>query len=199
MFVRRDWIGLALLCLLPTLLPAAGQDWLEYRRAAILSGEIWRLWSGHCVHYSAPHALRDGLAAAALALALRDERTLWRLALIAPAISLVLLLMVPDMAVYRGASGLDLALAGMLLRHLALQQPAWRPGLHAVMAVLLGKMLADALGLDVALTSLPPGVHVAWQAHAAGLTLGWLSGRTPPSQRPRCCLSFWLFLARKKP
>jgi rhomboid family GlyGly-CTERM serine protease len=178
---QRDWAWLALLCLLPALLPAAGQTWLEYRREAVLGGEIWRLWSGHVVHYSARHALLDGLAASILALALARAGAGWgplpRLLLIAPILSLVLLLAVPDMAVYRGASGLGMALAGMLLRVLATERPEWRVGLVAVALALLGKMLMDALGLVPGWSSLPHGVRVAWQAHAAGLALGWLAGR----------------------
>jgi rhomboid family GlyGly-CTERM serine protease len=175
---------LALLCLVPTLFPTVVQSALEYRREAILGGEIWRLWSGHFVHFSALHALRDGLAATLLALALErigsGKNLLPRLALTAPAISLALLLLVPDLSVYRGASGIDMALAGMLSRALANLRPSWWPAHFGIALILLGKIWADALGLGVSLSSLPPGVHVVWQAHAAGLVLGWLAGRPAP-------------------
>ena len=35
---------------------------LEYNRTAILAGELWRLWTGHLVHFSAEHAIMDGIA-----------------------------------------------------------------------------------------------------------------------------------------
>lgn len=187
MRARSDWVWLALLCLLPTLLPASGQAWLEYRREAVLAGEVWRLWSGHFVHYSMSHALQDGLVAVILALALDQagagSHLLLRLALIAPLLSLMLVLAVPSMAFYRGASGLDMALAGMLLRLLWSDHPAWRPGLLGIAMVLCGKMLADALGMGFALTLLPEGVRVAWQVHGAGLVLGWLAEHLASSTR----------------
>src|SRR4051812_25687175 len=33
--------------------------WLIYDRAAILHGELWRLWTGHLVHFSNSHLLLD--------------------------------------------------------------------------------------------------------------------------------------------
>ena len=33
--------------------------WLAFDRQAILAGQVWRLWSGHLVHYSLHHALLD--------------------------------------------------------------------------------------------------------------------------------------------
>lgn len=179
MSVGRNGLWLALLCLIPLLLPDAGQSGLEYRREELLAGEIWRLWSGHLVHFSALHALQDGLAGILLTFSLlhwwNGRCLLLRLLVLAPLISLVLLLGVPDMAIYRGASGLDMALLGMLLRLLATTRPDWRPGLIGIALLLGGKMLLDAQG--GIWSSLPPGVEVAWQAHGAGLLLGWLAGR----------------------
>lgn len=36
---------------------------LEFDRRALLAGEIWRLWSGHLVHYSWQQSLVDGAVA----------------------------------------------------------------------------------------------------------------------------------------
>lgn len=183
MSVGRNAIWLAVLCLAPLLLPEVGQNGLEYRREGVLAGEIWRLWSGHFVHFSMQHALLDGFAGMFLAIALlhwwSGRMLLLRLLVLAPLISLVLMWGVPDMAIYRGASGLDMALLGILLRQMAMTRPAWRSGLIGIALLLGGKLLLDALGGFW--SSLPPGVEVAWQAHGAGLLLGWLAGRPAPA------------------
>lgn len=176
---RPDWFWLALLCLAPAFLPETALSFLEYRRDAVLSGEVWRLLSGHFVHYSLRQAVQDGAAVAALAYALERvggaRQLLWRLALIAIVLSLFLAVAVPEMARYRGASGLAMALAGMLLRALWREHPRWRPGLIAAGTMLCGKILADALGLGFDLVGLPQGILVAWQVHAAGLALGFMT------------------------
>lgn len=182
MAAGRDWrwplaLGLAPL-LLQLLLPEAALGWLEYRREEILAGELWRLLSGHWLHYSARHALLDGFALAALAYALGGTRRLaLYLLLLAPLLSGLLLLIAPDMTSYRGASGLVMVLAGTLSRALWTTRPAWRPAIAAIALLLFAKIAADALGLGGSLAGLPEGVTVAWRAHAAGLILGMLAGR----------------------
>src|SRR5580698_8778088 len=37
-------------------------EWLVYDRRAILSGQIWRLFTGHWVHFSTSHLVYDSLA-----------------------------------------------------------------------------------------------------------------------------------------
>jgi len=172
----RDWLWLGVLSLAAAALPERAAAILEYRREAILDGEFWRVLSGHWVYYSPRHALLDGCALVALAYALGGN-VLPRLLLIGLALSGVLVLATPEMSGYRGASGLVMALAGMLLSRLWRAQPGWRPALVVVGTLLCGKMLADALGVGADLAGLPDGVRVAWQAHAAGLVLGVLAER----------------------
>jgi rhomboid family GlyGly-CTERM serine protease len=181
---RPDWRtlqpGLALftLCLMPLLLPEAVVAGLEYRRDAILAGEVWRLWSGHLVHYSATHAVLDGLTCLILASTLHwageAGSVLRRLAVVAPMISLLLLLCVPAMAIYRGASGLAMALAAVLGLSLWRTQPGWRPALLLLALALSAKLAADALGIFARPSSLPAGIRLAWQVHAAGFVCGLL-------------------------
>ncbi len=184
MLVAREGLWLALLGLLAAGLPERAAALLEYRRDAILEGELWRLLSGHFVYFSARHALLDGCALVALVHALTGlglPRVWPRLLLIALTLSAFLLLATPDMRTYRGASGLVMALAGVLLSALWRTRPGWRPGLVAISLLLIGKMLTDAMGVGADLAGLPEGVRVAWTAHAAGLALGVtldrLSGR----------------------
>ncbi len=184
MYARLDWAtlqpGLTLfaLCLLPLLLPDAGTFWLEYQYSALVSGELWRLWSGHLVHYSPIHAGLDGGACLVLATSLQQaghgQGVLLRLTLIAPLLSLVILLAVPEMQIYRGASGLVLALMAALWLSLWRTQSGWRPALLLLAGALLIKICADALQPGQTVSSLPAGVESAWQVHLAGLILGFI-------------------------
>ena len=109
--------------LLLGLLPGAPSI-LQFDRAAIGgAGQLWRLLTGHFVHWSADHILWD-LAMFVVLGSLCEVRSrrlfLWSVAGSAVAISAGVWLLLPQMAFYRGLSGIDSALfvllAGMLLR-----------------------------------------------------------------------------------
>jgi hypothetical protein len=191
--MRVDPLGFAMpaciVLLAGALLPDDLAVLLEYQREAVLRGELWRLWTGHLVHFTAAQALWDGLACLVPAV------WLWRagegkavavaLGLAAPLVGLALLGLVPDMAVYRGASALavTLSVAGLHV--------AWRlrPDLHAPLLacalLLLAKLVGESQGWGIALADLPVGVEVAWQAHWAGLvcSVPWLLARQGPMRR----------------
>jgi hypothetical protein len=87
-------------------------------------------------------------------------------------ISLGLLVCVPALDEYRGASGLAMlvaALAGVLVWR---RQPGARWLMGAVGLALATKMLCDAGGHALTLASLPVGMAVSWQAHVLGTLLG---------------------------
>jgi rhomboid family GlyGly-CTERM serine protease len=146
---------------------------LAYDRQAILSGELWRLWTAHVVHFSWQHALSDALvlfAASRLVERLAGAPLAWAaFAIGAPAISLALLCAAPGMSEYRGASGLALMMAVLCG---GLLWPTARAGLRLLLAALgcglVAKTVAEARGLSLSLAGLPSGVEVAWQAHALG-------------------------------
>jgi rhomboid family GlyGly-CTERM serine protease len=86
-------------------LPAAA---LEYRRAAVARGELWRLITCHWVHWSADHLRWDLLALLALAWVCQAQ---WRqataaLAAATLAIPLAVAVLQPGLSSYRGLSGL---------------------------------------------------------------------------------------------
>jgi rhomboid family GlyGly-CTERM serine protease len=161
---------------LPLLLSETAISWLEYRREAIRAGEFWRLWSAHFVHYSVIHAVLDGLSCLTLVFVLSKmgdrSSLLLRLAVIAPAISLVMFFTLPDMAIYRGASALAMALTAVSGLTIWRARPGWRQVLVLLAIVLLLKVAADSLGVWPVSYSLPAGVRVAWQAHVAGIVCG---------------------------
>ena len=59
---RLPWLYLgvvvfaAVAVAVPAIRPA-----LVYNRSAIAQGELWRIWTGHVVHFGWPHGLADGL------------------------------------------------------------------------------------------------------------------------------------------
>jgi rhomboid family GlyGly-CTERM serine protease len=168
---------------------------LAYDRQAILSGELWRLWTAHAVHFSLQHALADTLALAVLATLaerLANARTAW-VALVAgpPLISLGLLAVSPGLQEYRGASGLAVMMA-VLCAGLLWSKCGARGKcvLTALATLLLGKTVAEACGGSSGVAGLPSGVVVAWQAHvlgalcAVGLIALRVSRRTISKEHP---------------
>ena len=112
---RLPWIcgvfGVAacLLALVPETLVHA----LQYDRERILSGEVWRLFTGHFVHWNASHLIWDVVVFFVCGSFLEWVRKRLSIAiiLIGPlVISGALLLLQPDMQYYRGLSAVDMAL-----------------------------------------------------------------------------------------
>jgi len=177
--VPRVAAGVALACAGLAWCPPAVNAWLAYERQAILAGQFWRLWSAHLVHFSARHALADALVFFLLAALAEREIGARRLglcvALGAPFISAGLLLMAPDLAYYRGASGIAAMVAILAGASLWRTRPARRGVLLLLAAIWLSKTACEALGISSDLANLPPDVVVAWQAHALGAAWGLLA------------------------
>jgi len=102
--------------LVVALLPGLG-ELLQYDRAAIAGGEVWRLASCYLVHWSADHLCWDWLMFVVLG-AVCEMRNPWRMrsCLVAgiAAVSAVVYWGFPAIEVYRGLSGLDSALFTLL-------------------------------------------------------------------------------------
>jgi rhomboid family GlyGly-CTERM serine protease len=167
---------------------AAGLAW---ERGALLHGELWRLWTGHLVHFSFSHACTDALVLLAMGWLAEPLVGTRRFALVlgggAFMLSLGLLAIAPGLNEFRGASGLAV-LAAVLGGLLAWERyPASRPILACAAVGLASKTLWEAFAHTSAFTELPPGVTVAWQAHVLGALLGGyaaVEGRLP-SRRAR--------------
>lgn len=157
-----------------------GPAW-ELRLSAAFA-EPWRLVTGHLVHWSADHLAWDWIVF--VGLGWMAERRVGRLRVAialgaaAVAISLGAPWLTPELAVYRGLSGLDAALFGLLVaRCLGDRRPVAR---WAGVVALLG--LGGKVGWEVA-TGAPlfvsgtEGVFVVPVAHllggVAGMVVGW--------------------------
>jgi len=164
------------ICLLLACVGESETGMLAWERGALQNGELWRLWTGHLVHFSLSQALMDTLALVAMGLyaepLVGSRRFALILAAAADLLSLGMLVLAPGLGEYRGASGLatlTAVLAGVLAwrRH-----PQSRPALCCGALALAAKTLWEAGAHVAAFTDLPPGVAVAWQAHLLGILLG---------------------------
>lgn len=174
-------------------LPAAEQAGFALTHAALGRGELWRLWTGHLVHFSDAHLRGDLLAFVVWAALLeRDSRpALWRILLVAPPLlSLAILLGCARLGEYRGLSGLDCALVVALIYRRGVATERWRGVGWLCVAGFAAKcgyelwagraILAPDLGADVKLLPL---------AHVLGAGLGLAVVALPEPPRARCFLS----------
>jgi rhomboid family GlyGly-CTERM serine protease len=179
-------LAVGCICLLLAFLGESEAGMLAWERGGLQNGELWRLWTGHLVHFSFTQALADTLALVAMGLYAEPLVGSRRFALIlagaADLLSMGMLVLAPGLNEYRGASGLatlTAVLAGVLAwrRH-----PESRPVLACGALALAAKTLWEAGSHMAAFTDLPAGVAVAWQAHLLGAMLGagaaaWLGER----------------------
>ncbi len=180
---------LALLCLGIALLPERGQEALQYTRTGIAEGELWRLWSGHLVHFGWMHALAnatvlwvllDHIRPYAGQRAMRISMGLFPLLL-----SILLYLAAPSLRFYRGASGLGWCYGAWLFACVWAAQDYPRTKLVAIAVIALAWTAFEALGLGRFLSPLPAGIVSAWQIHIAGAGLGLLAHRLTVRNSPR--------------
>lgn len=178
-----------LLFSLPAVLVAlcpAAHDALLYDRAAIAHAELWRLWTGHWVHFSRSHLLWNLLVllpVGAWLEKLQPGRLLRYVLVAAPLSSLGFLGLAPGMQTYGGLSGLATGAVTLL----ALAQLARNRGDRvywlAVLLLVAAKIILET-GRSRALFSdfSSPAMHVSALAHAAGAGLAlafFLSRRRP--------------------
>jgi len=177
--VRRfPWVTLAMLgmaaaCAVASSLPGGGAL-LEYDRARVAGGEIWRLLTAQMVHWTSRMALAD--LAVLLGLGLWLETTgrlralLLALALGAAVTALGVQFLQPGLAIYRGSSGLAAALFTLTALE-AMRPPAGRAFRVAACALLLftAKVAWEtAGGTPLFAGDLPPGVAATPLIHLLG-------------------------------
>lgn len=118
---RAPWVtlSLSLLAVAIHFFPAAGNV-LQFDRAAVARGQVWRFFTAHLTHFGDDHLRWDLIAFAALgAMAEHMSRRTFALSLgfAAAAITAGVWLCQPQFATYRGLSGLDSALYGLVVAH----------------------------------------------------------------------------------
>ena len=143
LFQYRCTLFVSGLCLVIALLPTSTMELLQYERTAILAGEWWRLITGHLVHLGWNHLIMNLIGFWLIwHLFLSNENPLaycfYRLPLLTMGTSLGLLFLSPEVAWYRGLSGVLHGLLSLALLRQSRQQPV----ISSLLLVLLTIKLA---------------------------------------------------------
>lgn len=148
-------------------------DVLEFDRQLILSGEIWRIWTGHLVHTNTSHFSLNVVAAIIIYFTFLTEIKLGSLLLcsliFAALISTALLVLYPNLAWYNGMSGLLHALAAYFSVCLARDKDKV---LWIGFAIVWGKVLFDATNANSGHVNLIDDMAVITEAHFIGALMG---------------------------
>lgn len=162
--------------LVPVLAPA-----LEYQREGLARGELHRLAWGHLTHWSPTHLAYDLAAFLVLGILVESlSRARWAIAVVGTALvsSLLLWLLRPEIATYRGLSAIDSALFAAFATELvsaALRQRhgplAPRLVAFTLPALLVAKMLYEAV-TGTAFFAEVGGVTVLPELHLVGALVG---------------------------
>jgi rhomboid family GlyGly-CTERM serine protease len=170
---RKPWVFLAV-CLAALIIQfvPAWRGHLLYDRVAVQQGELWRVWTGHLVHFGWGHWIADVGLLFILGWLLEARHPVFSylaLALMPPFICAALFWLDPTMVRYGGLSAVNL---GMLL-YLAGQgwQRNWTDWFWpAVLAIYVGEVIFEAIqgGRGGGMIRFDdPGIQVATSAHLA--------------------------------
>lgn len=124
------------------------QEWLEYDRSALAAGQWWRIVTCHLTHCSLDHLVWDvgALVVLGFLCEVDDRRRFVRCGgLTAVCIPAALWFLKPEVATYRGLSGIDSALfvllaVSLLKESLAAGRTAWAAATILVLCGFLGKL-----------------------------------------------------------
>ena len=176
---RIPWVFLAVAATTLVIRCGDWRDVLLYDRSAVASGQWWRLWTGHLVHFGWPHFVADAGLFVILGWLIEPKQPLLaRFALVwmTAGISLAIFFFDPGMQRYGGLSAYNL---GLLLFYAG---QGWRKNWTdwfwpAVLVIYAGELILEATvgqGRGGGMIQFDdPGVHVATTAHLAG-TVGGL-------------------------
>ena len=122
-------------------------DSLVYDRSAIISGQFWRMITGHLVHFSFGHMFYDMtvLAVTGWFIKFLEYRHLTFLCLISSIlISMSMLVMLPEMSRYGGMSGISIASTVYLALKLLHEPPALQQIGRLILLLCLGRLAYDS-------------------------------------------------------
>lgn len=147
--------------------------WLVYDRSAILAGQIWRMFTGHWVHFSTSHLIYDSMALGVAGWIIETQklRNFGWLCLLAPwLISGVLLVVEPQMKWFGGLS----ALAACAVAYMALcglhDGGMWRWVCLSTLVGLIGKVVYEIItGHMLFVTTVNQQVAVSTASHISGV------------------------------
>ncbi|MDB6028755.1 MAG: Rhomboid family protein [Verrucomicrobiales bacterium] len=155
--------------------------WLQYDRSAILSAQLWRLFTGHWIHFSMSHLLYDAGAVGIAGWIIEQNRRpdfKWYCLLAPWVIGLACFIFAPRMEFYGGLSGI----ATGLLVYMALQglreRTAWRWICTAILCSVPLKIYCESTaGQTLFASGMDQHIAVCITSHVAGAlsALGWVT------------------------
>jgi rhomboid family GlyGly-CTERM serine protease len=194
MKIRIPWItvSLAVLACVLYAIPGAAEV-LQFDRVTFSSGELWRVFTGHLVHFNRSHFNWDAFALLFLggSAELLSRRGMIRtLGIAAPAISIAFWIFLPQFTAYRGLSGLDSALAGFgiayLFRHAQRGHDRKTAAIAAFCAlVFIGKSAFEIVTGQTLFASADTDFTAVPLAHLVGFAAGATASRLTPLAPPR--------------
>lgn len=152
---------------------------LQLDRATVWP-HLWQLATCQLTHWSADHLLWDVIVFLALGSICEclDRRSLLRTLLLASlAVPAAVLLLCPEIALFRGLSGIDSALFGLLLARVFLTSRRDHDGLSLALvtsggAIFLAKCLYETFTRDTLFVSAAESFAVVPVAHLVGFIVG---------------------------
>lgn len=143
-----------------------------YDRAAVLNGEIWRILTGHLVHFDLPHLLYNLIAFCTIGwmIAPKHYRNSFILCLVAaPLISISLVILEPEMAYYGGLSGLAYGLLFYLSLLGIRDREPWQKYCWVLLFIMPVKIFYEGyVGASIFPYPKDSAFIVVWKAHAVG-------------------------------
>ena len=180
-------LPLGLVAVLVQLSPSLGET-LQYDRAAVAAGQLYRWVTCHWTHWSWDHLLWDTTTFVVLG-AICEHRSRTRLAVCilgsALMIPLGVRIILPGMQTYRGLSGIDsglfVLLAVMLLgEKLSDRGWIWAGGIFLVLVAFCGKVLYElTTGSTIFVDSVATGMVPVPLAHVVGGAVGCATAVLP--------------------
>ena len=154
-------------------------DALLYRRTELAAGQLWRLWTGHLVHFGWQHLAADlavFLAAGIWLESITPRTARVFLALTPAAISGLLFLADPQLAFYGGLSGVAVGVLVLLaLVQLRCDRASPRWFWPAVLALVVLKVGSEAFSAAPLVASFGPDIKVSTLAHLGGIACALLA------------------------
>ena len=161
---------------------------LQYDRNGIEKGQLWRFLTAHWTHWSAGHLIWDTvmfLVLLAWTLRISPKQAGLTLGISSIGIPWAIYLFQPELACYRGLSGLDAALFAYGAMHLlkSVRRDGDRLELFLVISLMAGlgiKILFEAVtGNALFVTDMAHNVIVVPLAHILGAGVGCIIGAEP--------------------
>lgn len=178
LFLKRHYLPI-LIAIVVTFIGLFGSDvtlWLRYDRNAILSGEIWRIFTGHLAHLTWTHLFMN-LMGLALVWGLFDRHLQpkrWIHATLFAGFGISLLLMVvdPHLRWYVGLSGV---LHGMFIVGCLYDMKTGRWDSKLLLALIIAKLLWEQLVGPLPGSEKTAGGSVVVDAHLFGALMGLIT------------------------